>query len=99
MVGSVLYDGIVLERRGEWYNMIMTTIITFEAKKYFWGDDLNELNWEKHSQYIIQTLLDKGDSASVTWLFEQIPSQEVLKMLPSLTLSSQTRNFWEIYLS
>jgi hypothetical protein len=70
-----------------------------QAKKYFWGDDLDQLNWEDHQQYIVQTLLEKGDFEELSWLFKQISKQEVLKMLPQLKLSKKSRNFWKVYLA
>jgi len=69
------------------------------VKKYFWGDDLSDLSWEKHKKYIIQTLLDKGDLASCRWLFTQVSKNEVQKLLPELHLQPKSSNFWKIYLS
>ena len=69
------------------------------VSKYFWGDDLQELNWPVHKKYISKTLLDKGDLPSVKWLLNQVSGQEILDLLPSLKLSPKSRNFWQIYLS
>jgi hypothetical protein len=69
------------------------------VKKYFWGDDLSDLSWEKNKKYIIQTLLDKGDLASWRWLFTQVSKSEVQKLLPELRLQPKSSNFWKIYLS
>lgn len=69
------------------------------AKKYFWGDDLKQLSWAKHSQYVTQTLLDKGDSESISWLLKQTTPQKILSILSSLKLNSKTKNFWKVYLS
>jgi len=77
----------------------MANNLPLQAKKYFWGDDLDQLDWNQHKKYISQTLLDKGDAASISWLLKQMTPQELLKMLPSLKLSPKTRNFWKIYLS
>ena len=77
----------------------MIKTLPSQAKKYFWGDDLKKLNWNQHSQYVAQTLLDKGDANSVAWLLKQRTSKELLQLLPSLKLDTKTRNFWEIYLS
>lgn len=77
----------------------MTVTIPHQAKKYFWGDDLDQLNWEDHQQYIVQTLLEKGDFEELSWLFKQISKKEVYEMLPELKLSKKSRNFWEVYLS
>ena len=77
----------------------MIKTLPSQAKKYFWGDDLKKLNWNQHSQYVTQTLLDKGDADSVAWLLKQRTPKELLQLLPSLKLGPKVRNFWEIYLS
>jgi hypothetical protein len=70
-----------------------------QIKKYFWGDNLEELTWSKHQKYIIQTLLDKGDEKALKWLFTKVTRDEIQKMLPSLKLQSKSANFWQIYFS
>lgn len=70
-----------------------------QVTKYFWGDDLGQLNWLHHKKYIIQTLLEKGDVDAIAWLFQQSDKKEIKKMLPSLKLSQKSANFWNIYLS
>jgi hypothetical protein len=77
----------------------MPNSLPSSVTKYFWGDDLQELNWPVHKKYISQTLLDKGDLPSVKWLLNQVSGQEILDLLPSLKLSPKSRNFWQIYLS
>ncbi len=69
-----------------------------QVTKYFWGDDLSQLNWLHHKKYIIQTLLEKGDADSIAWLFQQSDKKEIKNMLPSLKLSQKSANFWNIYL-
>lgn len=69
------------------------------VKKYFWGDDLSELSWIKHKKYIIQTLLERGNTSSLRWLFQQITHDEVKKMLFTLRLQKKSSNFWNVYLS
>jgi hypothetical protein len=73
--------------------------LPLEAQKYFWGDDLSDLSWEKHKNYIVQTLLEKGDLVSVRWLFTKISKEEVRLLLPDLHLQPKSSNFWKIYLS
>jgi len=77
----------------------MSQAIPSIASKYFWGDDLAELSWQKHSKYIIQTLLEKGNALPLRWLFTLVTREEVKKMLPTLRLQKRSRNFWNIYLS
>jgi hypothetical protein len=77
----------------------MSQSIPTTVEKYFWGDDLTELSWQKHKKYIVQTLLDKGNVSSLRWLFTHITREEVKKMLPTMKLQKKSGNFWNIYLS
>jgi hypothetical protein len=67
--------------------------------KYFWGDNLNELDLQKNKIYIVQTLLEKGDQKAINWLFSNLDSIEVKKTLSSLRLSKKSEHFWNFYLS
>jgi hypothetical protein len=73
--------------------------LTGDAQKYFWGDDLSDLSWEKNRNYIIQTLLEQGDIASLRWLFTKVSKSEVQKLLPDLHLGPKSSNFWKVILS
>jgi len=70
-----------------------------QIKKYFWGDNLDQLNWSEHKKYIVQTLLDNGNTDALQWLFQQISRAEVKTLLASLKLQPKSSNFWRIYLS
>jgi len=67
--------------------------------KYFWGDDLQDLNWPQHQEYIIQTILEKGDQIATAWLFSKINKESLKNKLPQLKLSPKSQNFWSIYLN
>jgi len=77
----------------------MSHSLSNQAQRYFWGDDLNELQWPKHKKYIIQTLLDKGNKQALQWLFTKTSRSEIKDLLPSLKLTPKSDNFWRIYLS
>jgi hypothetical protein len=77
---------------------MLSTLPVF-TQKYFWGDDLAQLNWNDHKKYITQILLDKGDVDTISWLFTQISKNDLKKVIPELKLSDKSRNFWETYLS
>jgi len=77
----------------------MSKTLSLEVKKYFWGDNLSELNWTDHKDYIVQTLLDKGNQDALKWLFANITRDEVKSLFPSLKLHARSSNFWRIYLS
>lgn len=67
--------------------------------KFFWGDNLAEMSFEQHGVYITQTLLEKGDSLALQWLFSHQSPQKTKSLLPKLKLSKKSANFWQIYLS
>lgn len=67
--------------------------------QYFWGDDLHELSLKNHQKYIIQTLLEKGNTDAVKWLFSTIDTSTIKQALPTLKLSKKSANFWNIYFS
>jgi hypothetical protein len=67
--------------------------------QYFWGDDLAELDIERNRKYIVQTILERGDSDALLWLFAKVDKQTVKELLPTLKLSKKSANFWGIYLS
>lgn len=67
--------------------------------QYFWGDDLSQLDLEKNQKYVIETLLEKGDSNSLHWLFTNLDKQKIINYLPQLRLSKKSAHYWSIYLS
>ena len=77
----------------------MAVVLPPYVTKYFWGDDLSQLNWADHSKYITQTLLEKGDTPSIKWLFDLSKREQIKQLLPNLKLSPRSQNFWQIYLS
>ncbi len=67
--------------------------------KYFWGDNVSELDLQKNKAYIVQTILDKGDQDAIRWLFSAIDLSTIKDILPSIRLSKKSAHFWNIYLS
>lgn len=67
--------------------------------QYFWGDDLKELNLSKNQKYIIQTLLERGNTDALRWLFHYIDKKTIKDYLPTLKLSKKSARFWNLYLS
>jgi len=67
--------------------------------KFFWGDSLDELNWEKHKEYITKTLMEKGDKDALVWLFERTDKNYLKKIVSKKKLDKKSENFWNIYLS
>ena len=75
------------------------TILPDYVTKYFWGDDLAELSWEKHQKYIVETILNRGSSKAVNWLFGQVEKKKLVSSLDSYKLNPKSANFWRLYLS
>ena len=69
------------------------------VKKYFWGDNIDQLNLHDHRNYIIQTILDYGDEKASRWLLSIENKKTLFTLLPQLSLSPKSKNFWRIYLS
>ena len=67
--------------------------------QYFWGDDISQLDLEKNRKYILETLLEKGDSEAIHWLFSIINKQAIFNFLPKLRLNKKSERFWNIYLA
>lgn len=76
----------------------MSVVINTSIKRLFWGDSLEELDWEKHHTYITQTILNRGDIADAKWLFTYISKGEVLHSLQTYKLDPKSRAFWANYL-
>lgn len=72
--------------------------IPSNISQYFWGDNLKELNVNKNQKYIIQTLLEIGNSDALRWLFSTIDKKTIKNFLPALRLSKKSAHFWNIYL-
>jgi len=74
------------------------TIPAFIAR-YFWGDNLKELSWERHKDYITKTLLEKGDRRALVWLFKRANKVQLKAFSEQNKLDPKSRNFWQLYLS
>jgi len=66
--------------------------------KYFWGDNLEELSFQKYQDYIASNILEQGDEKAISWLFKQISPQKLRKKLTSLNLSPKSARFWQLIL-
>lgn len=67
--------------------------------RYFWGDDLKQLDFSKNKKYILQTLLERGNQKAIQWLFSILDRDSLKSMLPTLKLSKKSAHFWSIYLA
>lgn len=67
--------------------------------KFFWGDDIRELSWEKYRVYITKTLLEKGDVSALRWLLKRADKDDIRQVLATKKLDKKSQNFWNLYLS
>jgi hypothetical protein len=67
--------------------------------RYFWGDDLKQLDFSKNKKYILQTLLERGNQKAIQWLFSMLDRDSIKSMLPTIKLSKKSAHFWDIYLA
>jgi succinate dehydrogenase flavin-adding protein (antitoxin of CptAB toxin-antitoxin module) len=66
--------------------------------KFFWGDDLKDLNWENHKDYIAKTILEKGDSEAIRWLLGKADRAYLKNLVSEKRMDVKSKNFWNIYL-
>lgn len=67
--------------------------------RYFWGDDLAQLQNGTSEKYIVQTILERGDQKAVHWLFETFDKARIKQYLPHMQLSKKSEHFWNLYLA
>lgn len=67
--------------------------------KFFWGDDLRDLTWEKNKNYITKTILEKGDNQAIKWLLSKTDKTYIKSILTEKNIDLKSKNFWNIYLS
>ena len=72
-------------------------MIPDHVKKYFWGDDLEDLSWDRHKAYITKTILQKGDLEAVKWLFNNADRQFIKNIVETKKLDPKSQNYWKIY--
>ena len=46
-----------------------------QLRRYFWDVDVSTLDPKRHSVYIIERLVEFGDEAAASWLFEHFLRQ------------------------
>lgn len=65
---------------------------------YFWDIEIEELDLQLHSQFIISRILNEGNDQALKWLFD-FYDQETIKntVKVSRTLSLKTARCWQNY--
>ena len=77
----------------------MRTKLPLSVTKLFWGDNLQDLSWEKHQDYITKTIMDKGNLNSLTWLLKRADKTYLSRLVKNKKFNPKSKNFWNIYLS
>ena len=79
-----------------WYYKGMELV---QFRRYFWDVDVSTLDPKRHSVYIIERLVEFGDEAAASWLFEHFLRQEILSVVDrSRRISPKSANYWRLIL-
>ena len=71
--------------------------IPLEFRKYFWDVDIAKINPDKHQTYIIERLLEHGDSEAYRWLKSNFPREKIKEVgLKSRRIGQKTKNFLQL---
>jgi hypothetical protein len=78
------------------YAIISIMECVFEQfKSLFWDSSVDKIDIKTHKKYIIERILEYGDTGPVKWMFETYPLKEVKKVLKeSRALSKKSSDFW-----
>jgi len=70
------------------------------AQKYFWDVDIKTLDPEKKPLFVIQRLLDKGDTESVSWVLRHFDKETIKKSFTTLRdFNPKVGYFWKLFLN
>ncbi|MBU3918468.1 hypothetical protein KKC63_00965 [Patescibacteria group bacterium] len=66
----------------------------------FWDIDPKTIDKKKHSQYIIERILEFGSDKNVKWLFNTYNTDLLKKVVKqSRSLSPKTKSLWNLILN
>lgn len=73
--------------------------ITKQLQPFFWETDVTKIDIEKNKLFIIERILELGDSEAVGWLFSNFTLSDIKKILKkSRRISKKSKNYWSIFL-
>ena len=65
----------------------------------FWDVDPETIDPKKHSRYVIERILERGDERDIKWLFENFKNSEIKKTLVKIrNISPRSANYWSLIL-
>ncbi|MBI2475835.1 MAG: hypothetical protein HYV67_01155 [Candidatus Taylorbacteria bacterium] len=67
----------------------------------FWDVDPKTIDPEKHAVYIIERILDFGNTEEVRWLFRYYPKSEIKRVmeLPRSQVHDKSKALWSLLLT
>ena len=80
-------------------NPSLPTSLPPEFYGFFWDIDAKKLDPSKHSKYVINRLLDKGNLEAARWVLKHFPDDSIIETVKTTRdCSPKTVNFWAHYL-
>ena len=71
------------------------TILPEFLRPYFWDVDFENLDIEQRRYFILERVLDKGNTQAIKWALTTFSKDEIREiLLTSRDLSRKTANFW-----
>lgn len=65
----------------------------------FWDVDPKVIDPDKNARYIIERMLDLGDTPDLNWMFHYYPKKQIQEVVTtSRTLHKKSANFWGLML-
>ncbi len=81
-----------------WYNSSMEYVFK-RFRSLFWDSSVDKIDINAHKKYIIERILEYGDTEPIIWMFDTYPLKEVKKVLKeSRALSKKSSDFWRVVL-
>lgn len=63
----------------------------------FWDVDPKKIDPDKHARYIIERILDFGETDEVRWMSEYYPRQSIQKVIrESRVLHDKSKSLWRL---
>ncbi len=60
----------------------------------FSGEKSQNISWQGQRNYVVKTIMNKGDERSIGWLMRQMNKQALIKLLPRLKLDKRRIEYW-----
>ena len=71
-----------------------------ELARYFWDVDAGKIDLVRNERYVIERLLEFGDTDAIRWILKHYSKQAVISSVKrSRQISPKTANFWALIYS